>query len=104
MDLQYTVPMTCSLATVPTLNAGHSDYWRDRREAYRLIARAKVLFDRALQAPKYHGNASEDFDDLEDNLAPWYDFGDAVDAVIRNPTAIFILNANPNHTSHNAFR
>lgn len=78
---------------IRTIDGGSPEYWRQRKEGFRLIREAERAHERVQRAPMYiSGGYDEDGDVIPlENLGPW----DAMDAAIRaieaDETALDIL-------------
>ncbi len=79
------------------IDGGSPDYWRQRKEGFRLIHEAERALRRAERAPLYiAGDWDEAYGDYEpiENLAPFERMDDAIRAIEANETAVDILVAN----------
>lgn len=79
------------------IDGGSPEYWRQRKEGFRLIHEAERAFRRAQGAPLYiAGDWDEEYGDYEpiENLAPFERMDDAIRAIEANETAVDILVAN----------
>lgn len=79
---------------ITTIDGGSAQYWRDRKEGFRLIREAEQAVERLKGEPMYiAGDWDDDYGDYEpiENLAPLERVGEAIDAIEANPTAVSIL-------------
>ncbi|MBM7045640.1 hypothetical protein [Rhizobium lusitanum] len=76
-----------------TIDGGSAEYWRQRKEGFRLIYAAERAAKRLETAPMYlHGGYDEDGDVIAiENLGPYDDMDDAIRAIKGNETAVSIL-------------
>ncbi len=84
-----------SMSKITYIDGGSPEYWRQRKEAFRLIREAEAAGERMKKAPMYlHGGYDADGDVIAiENLGPHDDFMDAVHALEANETAVSILAA-----------
>lgn len=78
---------------IAVIDAGSAEYWRQRKEGFRLIHEAERAAKRLADAPMYlHGGYDEDGDVIAiENLGPHDDMEDAIRAIEANETAVSIL-------------
>ncbi|TGT57758.1 hypothetical protein EN813_037725 [Mesorhizobium sp. M00.F.Ca.ET.170.01.1.1] len=78
---------------IVTIDGGSAEYWRQRRQGFRLIREAEWALSRLQRAPMYlHGGYDENGDVIAiENLRPYFDMEDAIRAIEANETAISIL-------------
>ncbi len=83
--------MTDRIITV--IDGGSAQYWRERKEGFRLIHEAERAAERLADAPMYlHGGYDEDGDVIAiENPGPHDDMEDAIRAIEANETAVSIL-------------
>ncbi|ADZ68740.1 hypothetical protein [Polymorphum gilvum] len=76
-----------------TIDGGSAEYWRKRKEGFRLIHAAERAEKRLADAPMYlHGGYDEDGDVVPiENLGPWDDMEVAIRAIEADETAVSIL-------------
>ena len=79
--------------TITIIDGGSAEYWRQRKEGFRLIREAEDAAERLASAPMYlHGGYDEDGDVIAiENLRPGEEFDEAIRAVVANETAFSIL-------------
>lgn len=79
--------------TIITIDGGSAEYWRQRKEGFRLIRVAQEAAERlASERPYLHGGYDEDGDVIPvENLGPSEEFEEAIRAVEVNETAVSIL-------------
>ena len=79
--------------TITIINGGSAEYWRQRKEGFRLIREAEEAAERLASAPTYlHGGYDENGDVIAiENLRPDDEFDGAIRAVVANETAFSIL-------------
>lgn len=75
------------------IDGGSAQYWRERKEGFRLIHVAERAAERLADAPMYlHGGYDEDGDVIAiESLRPHDDMEDAIRALEANETAVSIL-------------
>ncbi|RWR27397.1 hypothetical protein D2T29_18600 [Sinirhodobacter populi] len=75
------------------IDGGSAEYWRERKQAFRLIQEAEMAAQRLTDAPMYlHGGYDEDGDVIAiENLGPHDDMEEAIRAVEADATAVSIL-------------
>ncbi|RAZ87516.1 hypothetical protein DPM33_25665 [Mesorhizobium hawassense] len=78
---------------IVTIDGGSAEYWRQRKQAFRLIHEAEWALSRLTREPMYlHGGYDENGDVIPiENLGPYDDMEDAVRAIEANETAVSIL-------------
>lgn len=78
---------------ITVIDGGSAEYWRQRKEGFRLIHEAERAAQRLADAPMYlHGGYDEDGDVIAiENLRPHDDMEDAIRAIEANETAVSIL-------------
>lgn len=78
---------------ITVIDGGSAQYWRERKEGFRLIHEAERAAKRLADAPMYlHGGHDEDGDVIAiDNLGPHDDMEYAISALEANETAVSIL-------------
>ncbi|RUT90472.1 hypothetical protein EOD23_36045 [Mesorhizobium sp. USDA-HM6] len=76
-----------------TIDGGSAEYWRQRKQGFRLIREAEWALSRLERAPMYlHGGYDENGDVIPiENLRPYFDMEDAIRAIEANETAVGIL-------------
>ena len=77
-----------------TIDGGSAQYWRDRKEGFRLIREAEEAIEHLKHEPMYIAGAwDDDYGDYEpvENLEPLDDLEDAIRAVEADETAVSIL-------------
>jgi hypothetical protein len=78
---------------ITVIDGGSAQYWRERKEGFRLIHEAERAAERLADAPMYlHGGYDEDGDVIAiENLGPHDVMEDAIRAIEANETAMSIL-------------
>ncbi|MCO5153982.1 MULTISPECIES: hypothetical protein [unclassified Shinella] len=78
---------------ITVIDGGSAQYWKERKEGFRLIREAERAAERLADAPMYlHGGYDEDGDVIAiENLRPHDDMEDAIRAIEANETAVSIL-------------
>lgn len=78
---------------ITVIDGGSAQYWRERKEGFRLIHEAEHAAKRLADAPMYlHGGYDEDGDLIAiENLGPHDHMEDAIRAIEANETAVSIL-------------
>ncbi|RWA75261.1 MAG: hypothetical protein EOQ28_09145 [Mesorhizobium sp.] len=78
-----------------TIDGGSAQYWRRRKQGFRLIREAEWALSLLERAPMYlHGGYDENGDVIPiENLRPYADMEDAIRAIEANVTAVSILAA-----------
>ena len=79
---------------IPTIDGGSPEYWRQRKQAFRLIREAERAAEDLERAPAYiRSRWDDDYGDYEpvENLAPLDDMEDAIRAIEADDTAVDIL-------------
>lgn len=79
---------------VITIDGGSAQYWRDRKEGFRLIRKAEEAIERLKHEPMYiRGRWDDEYGDFEpvENLAPFDRVDEAIAAIEANETAVSIL-------------
>jgi len=77
-----------------TIDGGSAEYWRNRKQGFRLIREAELAAERLETAPMYiAGRWDDDYGDYEpiENLGPWERMDDAIRAIAADETALSIL-------------
>lgn len=77
-----------------TIDGGSAQYWRDRKEGFRLIREAEEAVEHLKHEPTYIAGAwNDDYGDYEpvENLEPHDRVEEAIEAIEANPTALSIL-------------
>lgn len=80
--------------TIFTIDGGSASYWADRKEGFRLIRAAEQAAIRLERAPTYiAGEWDDDYGGYTpvENIQPFEDMADAIQALEANQTAISIL-------------
>ncbi|KAB2756656.1 hypothetical protein [Brucella anthropi] len=79
--------------TIIHIDGGSAEYWRERKHAFRLIREAELAAQRVADAPMYlHGGYDEDGDVIAiENIGPYDDMEEAIQAIEANATAVSIL-------------
>ncbi|KAA3497940.1 hypothetical protein DXM27_24665 [Rhizobium rhizogenes] len=75
------------------IDGGSPEYWRQRKEGFRLIREGERAHERVKRAPMYlSGGYDQDGDAIPvENLGPWDSMDAAISAVEANETAVDIL-------------
>lgn len=79
-----------------TIDGGSAQYWRQRKEGFRLIRGAERAAEQLKSAPVYNAGAwDDDYGDYEpvENLAPFDRMDHAIQAIEASETAVSILAA-----------
>ena len=77
-----------------TIDGGSAQYWRDRKEGFRLIREAEEAIEQLKHEPMYiRGRWDDEYGDFEpvENLAPFDRVDEAIAAIEANETAVSIL-------------
>jgi len=77
-----------------TIDGGSAQYWRDRKEGFRLIREAEEAIEHLKHEPMYiRGRWDDEYGDFEpvENLAPFDRVDEAIAAIESNETAVSIL-------------
>jgi len=80
--------------SITSIDGGSAEYWRQRRQAFRLIREAEWAAEELQRAPQYiAGRWDDDYGDYEpvENLGPYDDMDDAIRAIEADETAVGIL-------------
>ncbi|RAZ72886.1 hypothetical protein [Mesorhizobium atlanticum] len=78
---------------IVTIDGGSTEYWRQRKLGFLLIHEAEWALSRLERAPMYlHGGYDENGDVIAiENLRPYADMEEAIQAIEANQTAVSIL-------------
>ncbi len=80
--------------SITSIDGGSAEYWRQRKQAFRLIRDAQWAADELKRAPQYiAGRWDEDYGDYEpvENLGPHDDMEEAIRAIEADETAVSVL-------------
>jgi hypothetical protein len=80
--------------TIISVDGGSADYWRQRKQAFRLIREAEIAAEALERAPMYiSGSWDDEYGDYEpvENLGPHDEMEDVIRAIEVDETAVGIL-------------